>query len=317
MPNEIAKINFFRVQRCGYYHWREDHHLSHDLSQSLNELSQWVDPLDLEHTQTFGAEEDDQLPIYCYAMENNGPGDYLLTCWNGVPATDDGRIVAIRGNAPVGNVEAADVETSNFSDGYIPGFATYFWFIPNSYLFATIRFQSRPMGKDEVEKYIRSFLNTKDGRPYGRAAFKSSRVLNPGEIAYIRAQRQNITKVIYKAELSAHIHTDTSLFQGLLGKIGVGENRQHNHNYKLKTELKMTPTDDDMQGILNHWETVNDADVGFMIRGKQSPFWLNHSIAQTDITINVQRDNPEVINAQSLLEALVGQRQQLLSTVVD
>jgi hypothetical protein len=90
------------------------------------------------------------------------------------------------------------------------------------------------------------------------------------------------------------------------------------NDVRVKYELDHTPDADELEAIIEDWIAEHDArwdDVGFQIEGEQSPFWLSHSVAKTKFDLNIQRDNAEIINAESLLEALTENRAEILNLI--
>ena len=83
----------------------------------------------------------------------------VLITWNGYDTTDENIVSAINGFKPVGNT---DIKVSQFSDEYIPGYETYFWFPRHARdIFATVRFERRSNGRQDMCSYIESFLANK------------------------------------------------------------------------------------------------------------------------------------------------------------
>ncbi|MFO7127347.1 hypothetical protein P3E14_32305, partial [Pseudomonas aeruginosa] len=55
----------------------------------------------------------------------------------------------------VGNTE---VVLKEIPEGGIPGFATYFWFLPERNVFASIKFQHLITGQKPMQEYMESYL---------------------------------------------------------------------------------------------------------------------------------------------------------------
>ena len=67
--------------------------------------------------------------------------------------------------------------------------------------------------------------------------------------------------------------------------------------------------------IIKEW-TDNDErqwdDFGFKLRGDPKTHWLSHAIARNDFELDVTRENDEVVNTDSLLQALFSARSKIL-----
>ena len=53
------------------------------------------------------------------------------------------------------------------------------------------------------------------------------------------------------------------------------------------------------EGTEREWD-----DYGFVFRGSSDIHWLSHSLARVEQELDVERDNDEVVNSMSLLNAL-------------
>ncbi len=222
-----AKINMYRVAKCGYYNGNTKKPKFCDLGLALADLNTWItkDQPKVRETQTFQPGEDsEQLPVYCYSMfEDSKHQDYVLTTWN-ESETADGQFAGVHGDEAAGN---AAVDTSAIPKGTIAGFPTYFWLIPEHNLLATVRFENRVNGHMGMNKYLTGYLerfaqwvvvakDTKDRltcnikgyrdahatQPAGdvRPCFLSLPVRKQGEIDLIKENRHKIRKVIRKDE---------------------------------------------------------------------------------------------------------------------
>jgi hypothetical protein len=91
------------------------------------------------------------LPVLCADIRTNpDTNDCLLTTWNVTPHAGD-QIASIQGNSVVGNPV---VVMNNLPAGGIPGFATYFWFIPAQSVLATVRFHHTHNGHQGLDMYL-------------------------------------------------------------------------------------------------------------------------------------------------------------------
>ena len=77
-----------------------------------------------------------------------------MTTWNKI-ADVEGKIASIDGQGITGQ---ANVETTEPPRGYIPGYPSFFWFIPERSLFATIQFNTPLNGRKNLVWYLYNFI---------------------------------------------------------------------------------------------------------------------------------------------------------------
>lgn len=337
-----AKIAFYDVIRCGYYPHRDMRGFFSNLHDTLTGLHQWVTRpgVSLSNTATYEPSEDsDDLGVYCYDMAHDlNSDDCLLTTWNATP-NSNGQAMAVNGAMPVGKAEVAE---SDFNDGYIPGFETYFWFIPEREVFATIRFDRTNNAQQNMRRYLYGYLINfspyvytydKDGEEhtyYGQSAdedrkfrplFMTERRRLPGKLDFIRAKRSDIVKSVQKTVLHPFAQaTDNALWQAMLGKMGVKRPAVEEQEISIRNEVCMTPTEEELANIIQQWreDEANNGtgDIGFCLRGNtQEIHWLSSSMAKAEWPVIVERDEHNIVEANSLLHALASNRGEILKHV--
>ena len=239
MAWEEAVITFYRLNRFGYYFYGVNAPEFGGLGNSLDQLRDWVAPgaKPIANTCTYELDEgEENYRTFCYdIVKHRVTGDHLLTTWNETPSVD-GEIASVDGNGVVGN---AQVDMTEIPDGHIPGFATYFWFIPEHNVFATIRFRHRNVGVDSMILYLREFLakftdhvvSREDGHggieilAYSHAGEDYTNIYprvsanifkKAGQVDGIMANHQRISKLIRKNTLDPEVHEHTSMWSGLV-----------------------------------------------------------------------------------------------------
>lgn len=346
--DEIAKINFFKITKSGFFKPNSSKYMFGDTAATLDDLDDWVGDKTLSETATFEIDPDsgaNYLNTYCLdIIKSSNSGDFLITTWNESPFTDAG-VASIDLNSQVGNV---DVEMLELDDGRVPGYATYFWIIPDQDLYATIRFNHLLNGNQAFQAYIQEYLSKfskyvvvrevedddqeadinvcayqeDDGSEPQQlvAHFKAMVLKKAGKIEFIEENRERISKVLRKSTLSPLIQDSRSLYEKLLTNVGLLDPVPLSTEIKTQFELNLTPSSEELQTIINEWEENNDTkwnDVGFKLSGDNTKHWLSHSLVKHEMTLDVTRDNPEVINGESLLRQLSENRDVLLGLVVE
>ncbi|WP_027329114.1 hypothetical protein [Marinimicrobium agarilyticum] len=339
---EAAKITFYEIERCGYYRHGEQTPEFGNVGLILQQIKNWVhsDGVSLEDTCTYAIEEsEDVLRTFCYDIVSDAStGDYLLTTWNETPSYD-GKVAAVKGASKVGS---AKVEFGKLPKNSIPGYATYFWFIPSRNLFATIRFQHRMNGKRGLDKYMKEYVGklsdyvveSEDGdadfniigyadldesNPQGlNALFRTSIVRKPGKISYIFKNRRSIRKIVRHNKLIPNDKvskgTWEQAFKHLFSEARSAPPLDSSVNFSY--EFLYMPEEDELKDMVREWEENHDSkwdDIGFGISGEQTPVWLSNSLARDDVDLDVKRMDEEVVDGKSILKEVCRQRDRLLT----
>lgn len=336
---ETAKITFYSVDRCGLYAFDCDEPIFGDLNSILNQLLLWAkrDGKSFAETCTYAIEEsEDVARTYCYdIIKNNDNGDFLLVTWNETPSYE-GKVAAVRASSKVGE---AQVEFTKLPEDSIPGYATYFWFVPSKSVFATITLQHKFNGKRGLDKYIKEFIskfsdyvvlgdsndsdfpilgyseNHDDLPRHLYSRFKTSILRKPGNISYIVQQRTNVTKLVRHNKLSLHIAANLELWQLLLNNLGLKQKKTIDHDINLSYSFQLSPSETELHDIIQSWEQDHESkwdDVGFVMRGAENPIWLSNSLARDDFDLDVKRVNDEAVDPQSLLAEITKKRDLML-----
>ena len=332
--NENIKVQFYRITKFGYYGHGQNEAEFGSAAEILNELSTWVrrNNKALSETCTYELEDgEDEYKAYCFDLvKNNQTGDFVIVTWNETP-TNDGRVVTVDGSQTVGNV---DVNFTDLPEGSIPGYATYFWFIPEHNVFASIRFHhSLLIGKKSLDRYLKEFTakftsfvvteevensedeveilgysNHDEETQSLTAEFKSYLYTKPGQVDYIRHNIDSIKKIIRKNELNPQVALDRNLWQKFLESLNIStQNNTLTDEVKIKYEVPFSPNLEEINSIIDDWNEHHESkwdDIGFKFESDSQIRWLSHSIAKDAFEVDVTRDNDEIIEAQSLLDAL-------------
>ncbi len=73
--------------------------------------------------------------------------------------------------------------------------------------------------------------------------------------------------------------------------------------------MPLCPTEGQLNSIIDEWASSNNEskwdDVGFLFDGEGNRVrWLSNSIAKGELELDVQRENDEIVESDSLLNAL-------------
>lgn len=336
VANEKAKITFYRIDQSGFYRWGGEEPEFGGTAEMLNELHQWSQGKQLAETKTYEpADGSDLLPVYLMDI-TPGQDSWLVTMWNQTPSVD-GNFAAAMGNSQVGNTE---VVLKEIPEGGIPGFATYFWFLPERNVFASIKFQHLITGQKPMQEYMESYLTLYSShavltepdegvdielagyrqRPDAAIQnvsprFRTALLKKPGDHDLLIEHADQIRKIHRKTTLHLNREPELAFWQRLLQKSLLRQPQVLPDHVRVKYELKVQLDREQVEQIIVSWIDAHDRewdDYGFQLKGEASPHWLSHSIARDEFQLDVIRDNLEVVNARSLLEAIEGRRQAIL-----
>jgi hypothetical protein len=338
---EVAVLTFYKIQKCGYYRHAEKSPELYSPAEMLADLASWVDGKPLQETKTFApAEGEDLAPVYCYDIVGSSQtGDYVLITWNETYSSE-GAVASVAGNEPVG---AATVSFTELPEDTIPGYATYFWFIPSKNTLATIRFGNRYNGHRALIHYLNEFLakftthavHDKNGqddlnivgyRKPGETAppqhlepyFQSTLLRSSGQLERIRKERQRIGKIIRKNLLRIDRPKTRTLFNKMMVNLGLKDTPVLSDDIRARYEVNYTPSADELDSIISTWEASHDTkwdDVGFKLSNSGEIVWLSHSVIKLEPELDIERANEEIVKAASLLSALERARLGLLKDI--
>ncbi len=325
------KVTAFEISRCGYYLPRKKMPEFCSLAQCLADLQQWTSGKNLEDTLTFAVDGEDVPETYCFEMQKaNASGNYLLTTWNRVPMVEGG-VPAANGSAKVGNV---DVALAHVANGNIPGYPTYFYFIPSKRIVFAMRssWQSHN-GHQGLIRMIRGFLETASPyvvtNPVGTdgeveiLGFRekndtgSPRELVPhyesalrrlaGRVEYLKSHHSMIRKIVFRNTLDISVATEKSFMFSMLQGIGLTNYTSRSQMISFGYEMQLTPTLSELDALIEKYssDTENKEQIGFRLSKNSSEIvWLNHSYAKDNIDVNVSSDEQGVISGRELLNEL-------------
>jgi hypothetical protein len=257
----------------------------------------------------------------------------------------DGTVASVNGFDTVGS---ATVSLTEIPQNSIPGYATYFWFLPSLDIFSTIQIQvnNKLNGQKNMKKYIHEFMakftnyvvkqpktnpdNTQEYDILGYRntpsencqklypRFETSLYQKKGQIDFIKENRLSIQKIIRKNKVDFQVRQDIALWQKLLEYLHITETNntsEEENNIHFRYEIDLTPTEDELNQIMDQWDSVHSTkwdNIGFMLKDETSPRWISHSIAKGDFDLELDRNDVGIISAESLLNALLNERQKIL-----
>ncbi|MCR1838317.1 MULTISPECIES: hypothetical protein [Rodentibacter] len=344
-----ARITFYKINRCGLYaRSRKGGPTTAQFlapAELLADLSQWAIGKDLADTDVFKNSQHKGFCTYLADIQQNA-GSYLLVMWNQVPHTDAG-VLSLPNNSTVGSIQKADANAIKANS--IPGYPTYFWFVPSKNIFATICFSTIVNGRSAMETYIKQFMkmfskhvvkeldqqtNTLIVKGYSKdptnaqerifkypPTFSSHLYPLPQGIDTLKNRSPEIKKITKKATAEYRTQISKNLYQRALGLFtGIKRNLASSDVFTVKTEVSMPNglTAEEVQKLYNEWtEDINSLpslDYGFVIGDEQ--LWFSHALAkwEGDLALSFTEQN-SFGNIGSLLSELESKKSTILSII--
>jgi hypothetical protein len=343
MP-EQAKITFYSIDKCGYYKHGEKEREFCTLLESLNELKIWNSNKEIGETCTYDINERQNIyRTYCFDLFEIG-NNFLLTTWNETPA-EDGEMASINISSTVGNVK---VNLTAVPAGNIPGYPTYFWFIPEHEILATIQFHNQLNGQQNLVMYLNGFLSKcttyacikefNSGNKtevkivgYAKDETDTPRHLNSrfetslykkkvSHIEFIKQNHSDIRKIIRKDVINMKINQDNEIFNNFFGRLNLSKPKITEEKMKIKYEINYSPSEAELNQMIDSWFSKHDTqekwdDIGFVLNRRDTIFWLSHELPRDEFILDIKRDKNRIIDSKSLLNELINQKDLIISKI--
>ncbi|EBU9286926.1 hypothetical protein [Salmonella enterica] len=342
MAFEQAVFTFYRINKAGYYAHGKPVPEFGNVTEMLADLQHWASTKTLKQTKTFEANEE-RYPCYLVDAKRNGD-DWTLLMWNEIP-TNGQQVPSISETARFG----ADPEVilNAVQGGSIPGYATYFWFLPERGLLATVRLHNKLTSQSSLQQYLHCFLKqssqhviaervtNEDGSVEVRITgyknnpldpdeekkhyipkFSSSLVRNRGKHEVIKQNANRIKKIERIVELNLSKPEELGLWQRMLQVVHLGAPQGAGISTKVRYTVSPQVTLQDVNSMIADWESdpseVND--YGFYFEGEANkPYWLSKSLARMEFQLDLERENIEFVQLDSLLSELVAKKNAILT----
>lgn len=329
-------LTFFDLEDFGFYQHGTRDLLFGDLRPAMRELHDWSAGKDVGMTELASPSRlyRGALPVYVFGMQSVGD-DWLLATWNTVPAAD-GKVASLARDSRVGRPPT--VHDNPVVEGSIPGFPTYFWFVPQHNAFATLRFENPITAARPMLGYVKQFLKTESGYvvkdeddkivgyrdlngegDHTKAHVKVTANVRskPGEVARLRRERVNIRTVIRDSYLIQRVRRDRSWFQILSQRVRDSEQASElTQDTKVHIAMNYTPTAEELEQMiqteLNTDRETEYDDLGFKLAGSSETIWINSAMSRNTVNVNLQIPANGVVPVRDLAEVLAARRREFL-----
>ncbi len=332
-PQDVH-ITFFDIKKCGFYKLRENDSLFGGVDDILTQLQAWSAGAELSRTKLFDPGEDsDDDPVYLFGLKKGAAG-WLVATWNEVHHTESG-VASVSMNSKVGEEK---VHMNGVVENSIPGYATYFWIIPDRNLLATVRFSNKS-GQQGLADYLERFMerysryaviaardgkdvaigytNLRDAIPIQnvKPRFKTLLHHKPGTVEFFIDRVAQIKRVVRRAHLTTNTVLQTTIWQNMIKLIHGEANRANVTDQRVYVEVDYQPTVVELAQMIdaeNALQHRGHDDLGFVFDGESKPHWLSGTRASGVISLNVERINEAAVSMDSLLQALQDNRNDIL-----
>ena len=324
---------FYDVNKCGYYPYaRDSEPVLGGFEFLLEELRAWSAGKTLEQTRL--PLPTNVLPAYVMGVAKRA-SCWVIVLWNEVPSSETG-VASVSRNSPVGN---PTMHENPIAANSIPGFPTYFLCLPESELVATLKVGDRITNLPSFKNYLAAFqelstsiavVSTDDDDP------SESEVLgymnDEGEILHLHprfqlhvrrsgtqrrailAKSSQVRKIVRVKEMDVSSQVELQLYQRTLMWLGLTP-RPPEDKAKFRHEIDFRPTREELatviDGVLDDVEAVTN-DVGFVLKGGQSPLWLSGTIPSQAIDIDAH-EHDGVFDAVNLATLLNNRKSSILA----
>ena len=330
---EQVSITFYRISRCGLYKGHDKTPTLSNIEHTLRDLGKWSKGLTLEQTKTYTPADGGSLPVYL-ADIGSASDTWLVTLWNETHGVNE-NVPSLMANAGVGQ---ASVILNKAKKGSIPGFATYFWFIPALDVFATLRFARPFTGQTALQSYLGAYLSyfssftVRSDKPNDAGEFevvgyrdgskgdvlqlhprfKAKIFTKPGDHEHIIQNADKVRRVLKKDVLSLKDKVELSDWQHLLQFAGVTPRKTRGiQSANLELSIDVELDEKGVTEIIDDWKQSGGAeagsDFGFLLRGETKEYWLARSLARDKFVLDLKGQDLELIDRKVLLRELLKQ----------
>ena len=339
MSIEKAHVSFYKTTECGYFSRGKEECQFGSFQEVLEDLQAWSLDKKLIETKVGEVTETDSTGNTYLLDIQTKDGTCLITTWNETASTD-GQVASVHGESSVGD---AEIHMNPIAEGSIPGYATYFWLIPTRSIFASIRFQhpytAQKSFRDYINKFMEShgrhvvvgaaneesdypvlgYVKTAGDKPkHAYARFRTELLRNPGQKQFMLDNLPKITKIVRKETLDLTLSEPLSFWQKMLRQANLSAPTALPIKPKISYDVPFHPTVDDINTLFDNWEETSETewdDFGVKLTGDQNTYWVSHTLARRDFDLSIKRDNEEVVNSVSLLDAVLENKNKILALV--
>lgn len=346
--SDVVGVVFHEVSECGYFKHGAKTPQFGSLAHLLADLKKWSAGKNLANTQLTASGLGNSLPVYLVSIEEDAGGAHLVTMWNEVPATVDNQVASVAASDVVGSVTQ---HVNGIKQGTIPGFPTYFLFLPNVDAFATLRIDSLITAQAPFQKYCEAFLSMQSSFAvqlppvspvppaspatvaYGyranprdpietkiRPKFRTKLFTKPAITTQIIGRWQDICEVHRNAHLTFKTVDERDLWQKAVDFIAMNKTPVMPNKAHLRTTMSASLTQAEVTALVQDWgqqaQTTDWDDYGFRFTNESTINWLSKAHARGEVVLNGIRAADMTVSTSDLLKAIMGHQSYLRGLLV-
>ncbi|WP_157369276.1 hypothetical protein [Algicola sagamiensis] len=332
-----AKIKFYKITRCGYYERGSSVPTFGSVKEVLKQLYNWGnDGRSIVNTSCYESDtsEGQFNTYYCSSCANPKNEDVVLVLWGESPNNDN----VIYGIEPLNQPGSTSLLTTDFgSKEAIPGTPSYFWFIPEKGLFATVVFDHSQPGKSNLERYITGFLENKSpyvikndsneiiGFSKSQTNTTEQKTIYPRFNTQILKNKKldkllllnihNITRLIKKENLDYSVEDHRDMIEKIMDKLCTkGKDHKHRQKRTINHELQFSPTETELTQIIENFHKLYQdgqiKDVGFRLNTGKA-IMLTGAYVTSDEQLELNWKPHSIVPPKELMGALTKIRGRL------
>lgn len=337
---ETVKLAYYNINKCGYYKFGQDEPEFGGVTDVLADIKEWISDKSLRGTKVFDPRDGENLfPVYIHDLQiDPATGDALLITWNETPTTQDGHVAAAAGDDPVGSVEVSLMEVP---EGGIPGFPCFFYFLPSKSIVIAIRFDGQThTAQPALARYMSEFMAKFSshvvlseegdeiqiaGYTQGersavlqnvRPHYKTSVARMQQKIQWLKENCASIRKLVRRDHLSIGVAAHYTRLQAIWSWLGIAQPAppvSGSVNFDFQMDCSIDEAEFDQLVAFEEQEHNLDNNIGFMMKGDNTVYWLSHALVKQEIEIDAQRTDAGLVNTAELLAAMGAKRQAILA----
>jgi len=326
-------ITSYKISECGYYKQGDKvpHHHYRTPAIFFDEFHAWTQSHKIGEMVI---SRRNAYPVTVSEMQRRPDSDdYLLTTWNVREQHPGAKILGISKNSmPIGRAAVKEVKMGEDS---LPGIPTYFFIAAKEKVLATVRPEYAVInGHQDLDEYLTGYLfrhskfvnsnnmllpdeltvssDLKAKKAVGIQGavgtyfprFSSQPNRTKSNIKYLRENPSKIRKLIHSMDLANETDkTKQGLLEKTLVACGIRARPAIADRMRIRYEIDMALDKEVLDDLIREWEEKPSTwdDIGFLLRGKVAPIWMDGGIGKQEIEIDVAGG---VFSGKKLLSAL-------------
>jgi hypothetical protein len=263
--------------------------------------------------------------------------DFIVVLWNELE-NHGGNVMGMSESATPGDVNVT--ESSFGKKNIIPGYPSYFWFIPEYECVIQVVIKGLAPGRSKLKDFMEGYLGNKskycvldsddriigfsqNGKDEPNAAhrfpqFVPVRIAKIDVLDDILANRPKITRVIKKEKLSFKVARQKDIIEKFFSGLGTDGRQSSIEDRVVTHSLEYAPSTREIkamyQRFLNKKQGDNLLNVGFRLSsGKTLYFAKEYQDVETEI--NLSKTKNQIISAAELEAVLIKRRTDLLKVL--